>query len=377
MKSTTSTRHALLATLLAGAATATSVGCMSSTTTLASLNPFHKPDVVGANVDPRPGFSESIASGATKTRNSLASVGTKAKAAVSKTTGSVAGLFTGNKEAAETAVTAKDDPLRLDNRPDKLDPQIFVANGQLWESTGNLPKAMESYSKALEHQPNNAAALSNIARLHFRQGNHQQAEAYFERAIEQNPTDAVLRHDLGLTRSKLGQQATAIEALSQALEMSPQNPRFANNLASVHYEAGDPTASYEVLAKNNPPAVAHFNMAYLHYKHGQVNDARGHLNEAIKFQPLAATDAAVKRAVDRSQEMLAQLNATSNATEMARATPAVDSAPAATKPDAQIAAAVKSATSPTPASPASITTPSPGTGKTYSLPSGFKLPAVK
>ncbi len=70
-----------------------------------------------------------------------------------------------------------------------------------------------------------------------------------------------------------------------------------------------PVPHIQVLAKNNKPAVAHFNMAYLHFKNGQMTEAQGHLSEAVRFEPQAAGDAAVQRAVERSRDMLAQIDA--------------------------------------------------------------------
>lgn len=188
-----------------------------------------------------------------------------------------------------------------------MTPEVFVANGRLWESTGNFEKAMESYAKALEKQPNDPDALASIARLHFRQNSHEQAAKYFGQAIKEKPNDAGLYNDLGLTLSKLGNHGAAAATIGQALRLSPGSSRYANNLASVQFEGGDPSAALEVLVKNNKPAVAHFNMAYLHYKHGQAAESTRHLNQALAYQPQAETDPATKRAIERSRELLAQI----------------------------------------------------------------------
>lgn len=264
---------------------------------MASVNPFSKPS---PTLTPNPGITESIAS-------STKSIGGSAKKALTKTTDAVAGVFRRGEPLPESE--AATDPLSLANKPAKVGPEVFVANGQLWESTGELGKAMESYTKALESEPNNPPALTSIARLHFRQGNHKQAAEFFQRAISQTPDDAGLHNDLGLTLSKLGDYNGATSSLGKALELEPGTSRYANNLASVRFEAGDANSAYRVLSANNKPAVAHFNMAYLHYKNGQMTEARGHLGQAMQFQQEAEQDVAVKRAVDRSRDMLAQIDA--------------------------------------------------------------------
>ncbi|MGI9470338.1 MAG: tetratricopeptide repeat protein [Rubripirellula sp.] len=296
MKPATKLRRALLATCVAGA-TLASTGCSSGGFSMASVNPFSKPT---PNLNATPGITDSIAS-------STKSIGGSAKNALTKTTDAFAGVFR-RDDSLPTAETATD-PLSLSNRPAKVGPEVFVANGQLWESTGELGKAMESYTKALESEPNNPPALTSIARLHFRQGNHQQAVEFFDRAISQTPDDAGLHNDLGLTHSRLGNYAGANASLSKALDLAPGTSRYANNLASVRFESGDSNSAYQVLSTNNKPAVAHFNMAYLHFKNGQLTDARGHLSQAMLFEQEAEQDVAVKRAVDRSRDMLAQIDA--------------------------------------------------------------------
>ncbi|KAA5544704.1 tetratricopeptide repeat protein [Roseiconus nitratireducens] len=241
-------------------------------------------------------------------KNVGTSLASGTKNAVTKSRDTVAGWFGKDTPSAPDAVPGDEtDPVSLAHKAE-VSPEVFVANGRLWESTGNFEKAMESYAKALEKRPNDPAALSNIARLHFRQNNHAKAAEYFGKAIEQKPNDAGLYNDLGLTLSKLGNHSAAVGALSQALRLTPNSSRYANNLASVKFESGDQTGALEVLAKNNKPAVAHFNMAYLHYKHGQKTDATRHLNQALSYNGQAETDAATKRAVERSRELLAQID---------------------------------------------------------------------
>lgn len=254
-----------------------------------------------------PSVEESGSSWLSGPKNVGTSLASGAKGAASKSRTTVASWF-GRSDKPNRDVTEGDatDPTSLTHKAE-VTPEVFVANGRLWESTGNYEKAMESYAKALEKRPNDAAALANIARLHFRQENHQKAAEYFGKAIEQNTNDAGLYNDLGLTLSKLGNYNAASTTIEQALRLSPGSSRYANNLASVKFQAGDPAGALEVLVQNNQPAVAHFNMAYLHYKHGQKAESTRHLNQALAYEPQAASDAATKRAVERSRELLAQI----------------------------------------------------------------------
>ncbi|MEM9365582.1 MAG: tetratricopeptide repeat protein [Planctomycetota bacterium] len=264
---------------------------------LASLNPFKKSDPTQTETSIASSTSQAASNAADATRN-----------AFSKTGERIAGMFGGDKDTQ----IAADDPLSLQNKPEKVGPEVFVANGQLWELTGNSTKAMEDYAKALEAQPNHVGAMTSIARLHFREGNYPKAAEFFQQTLAQTPNDAAVYNDLGLTLGKLGQTDMAVKTLDRALQLAPGTSRYANNLASLQFESGKADAAYEVLAANNKPAVAHFNMAYLHFKKGQSDDAQSHLQKAITFETQSAADPATKRAVERSKEMLAQLSTPGN-----------------------------------------------------------------
>jgi tetratricopeptide (TPR) repeat protein len=250
----------------------------------------------------------------------VSSVGMASKNAFTKTKNGVTGLFTGKKSSVDSAGNplAADDPTRLDS-PASVGPDVFVAQGQLWETTGDFPKAMQSYTRALETEPKNTAALASVARLHFRQENYQPAADFFRRAIEQNPNAADLHNDYGLTQAKLGDMAGATQSITKALSLAPGTSRFANNLANVKYDSGDSQGALAVLMQHNKPAVAHFNMAYLHYKAGKLPEAKTHLAEVVKYEPQAAGDSSVSKAVARSKEMLAQIEGP--ATRIAEAAP--------------------------------------------------------
>ncbi len=232
---------------------------------------------------------------------------TASKSLVSKTSSKIGSWFGRDGEKPD-----QEDRLAIDSDSEHLQPDVFVANGQLWESTGNLTKAMESYAQALESDPNNGAAFTSIARLHFREARYPESAEYFQKAIAQNPEDAALYNDLGLTLSKLGQHDLAAQTLQRALELAPGTSRYANNLASVQFDSGNADEALKVLQANNKAAVAHFNMAFLYYKKGQTAKAKTQLTESLAYENEAASDPATKRAIDRSREMLAQLDAGGN-----------------------------------------------------------------
>ncbi|MEM9589212.1 MAG: tetratricopeptide repeat protein [Planctomycetota bacterium] len=278
-------RRRLVVTLIAAGVISTTTGCTTNAFSLASMNPFSSKT---SKVDPlqpeKPSITESIAKSAKSTTDRLT------------------GMF------RPKGVKAEADPLSLSNTPEKVNPEVFVANGQLWEASGNTDKAMENYTKALQDDAEYGPALTSIARLQYRIGNHAKAAEFFQKAIAKSPEDSGLYNDLGLTLGQLGRHDQASQVLQRALELSPGVSRYANNLAKVRYDAGDADGAYKVLAGNNKPAVAHFNMAYLHYSNGKPALARQQLNLSMQYESQASVDPSVKRAVDRSREMLARID---------------------------------------------------------------------
>lgn len=324
---TTKQARRILLACLVTASTTSATGCASRGMSLASMNPFSKKSDSG-----EPGMMSSagqaFASTTNGAKNAFMTVGSKTKSAMSGTGRSIAGVFGRDDATVDGKKLAEDDPLRLDAKEGEIGSEVFVANGQLWESTGNFPKAMDSYSKAIAANEKDSAALASMARLHFRQGNHKDAATYFQRALSEKPSDAGIHNDLGLTLSRLGQHDAAIKEVQTALQIAPRTSRYVNNLASVQFEAGNSAGAMATLSQANQPAVAHFNMAYLHYRKGDVAQAKTQLTAAMQYESKADTDAAIKRAVDRSRDMLVQIDSvTPSATPTAPALPGASTSP--------------------------------------------------
>lgn len=286
---------------------------------MASLNPFSKAgDKVAAapaETTPQTGQLASMRQAVTGQANNL---GMATSSAWKKTKNGVTGLFGGSSATATEDGTklADDDPTRL-STPASVSPEVFVAQGALWETTGDFTKAMDSYNRAVQTEPNNASALASIARLQLRQQNYPQASESFEKAIKVSPKDSALLNDYGMTRAKMGDTAGADKAISQALTISPGTSRFANNLANIRFDAGNADGALQVLLQHNKPAVAHFNMAYLQYQAGNYAEAKSQLTEVLKYEPAASQDSAVAQAVSRSRDMLTTIDA--GATRIAQA----------------------------------------------------------
>lgn len=184
-----------------------------------------------------------------------------------------------------SAATDKADPTSLASMPTKLTPELWVMQGQLAESQGQHAKALESYSKALEAEPKNLAALVSSARLYERQGDAAHSVEYFQKALAVNPNDASLHNDLGLAYSKAGNAAAAKDSLAKAANMDPTSVRYRNNLATLLVENGQADEAVSQLKQVLPPAVAHYNVAYLHFSKQNIPAAQQQLQLALQADP--------------------------------------------------------------------------------------------
>ena len=314
----------LAASTLAGLMTTT--GCQNTAGKVASMNPFDKSNEVSV-----------------------------ASAKKGDSSNFMTGWFKKKKDTTPRIVVAADqsDPTSLAHQG-KVTPEILIAHGRVCESVNDFEKAMNDYQRALEMDPENGEAWARLARLHYRLKDHAQAIESFGHALKQLPDDASLHNDLALSLSAIGNHQAAAQALDQAVKLKPRSSRYSNNLASVKFKNGDAQGALEVLVKNNKPAVAHFNIAYLHHKHGQSREALRHLNSALTYESTAAEDPAIEVAVKRSRELMQQIEATGAvtnqgvvsqqgwiqqpaATSTAAANTAATSPVAATSPAARIA----------------------------------------
>ena len=238
------------------------------------------------------------------------SVALIASSTLRKVRGEIADLWgtasEGNSETEET-VSQKEKGIH-GNNVQSLGAEMMVAQGALWETSGDLEKALDYYNMALCNEPNNLSALASMARLKMRQESYPDACKFFESAIEQSPSDAALHNDLGLARAKSGDTEGAIAAIGKAVELAPGKSRFANNLANVMFDAGDKANAFATLGKNNSPAVANFNMAYLYFRGGDYALAKQHLREVIRHEPESMHDLGAAQAVARSREMLIRID---------------------------------------------------------------------
>lgn len=237
------------------------------------------------------GVSSGIASTAKGVKGQFSSMGTAVSSAYNKTKSTITSAFT-------TTPPKTDDPTSLNSKAPSIGPEIYVAQGQLYESTGQFPKAMDNYSKALEIEPKNVAALASLARLHDRQNDSAKAVEFFKKALEMNPSDDAMHVELGNVYRKQGQLAAAKESYQKAVNLKPKEASHRSALAGVFLDEGREKEALNELANVESPAMANYRLAYLYFSRQNVPQAQTYLGNALRIDPN----------LQPARDMMAQLN---------------------------------------------------------------------
>jgi tetratricopeptide (TPR) repeat protein len=88
-------------------------------------------------------------------------------------------------------------------------------------NSGNAQGARALYQRALDKDPNYAAALNSLGRLAYDEGNLKLADEYFVKALAADPKYVAALHNRALVAKKQGRIAEASSLTNQALQIRP------------------------------------------------------------------------------------------------------------------------------------------------------------
>jgi tetratricopeptide (TPR) repeat protein len=208
----------------------------------------------------------------------LKSMGSTMTSAVGKAKDAVASTFT--MKPGETT----DPETSLAHMPKSLGPEIWVTQGQLAEMKGNHTAALDFYTKALEREPNNIPALQSIARLYVKQDQLPSAIDFYQRIITAQPS-AEHYAELAEAQRRANRLGDAQGSIQKAISIDPATTRYRNALASIMVSVGRSDEAVRQLEQVFPPAVANYNVAYLHFTNKNLAAAQQHLQLALQADP--------------------------------------------------------------------------------------------
>ncbi len=222
------------------------------------------------------GVTGSLASTTQAVKGQFTSMGTAVSSAYGKAKTAITSPF--------NATAPSGDPTSLATKP-TVGPELHVMKGHLDESQGNYAKALDSYSKALELEPKNASALLSMARLYERQNEKDKAVEFYQKAGLSAPNDASIFADLGSLQARSGNLTAGRAELQKAVNLDPKSTSYRSALAGVLLDSGNSEAAMTELQQVNSPAMANYQMAYLHFTRKNVPVTQQYLASALQIDP--------------------------------------------------------------------------------------------
>jgi tetratricopeptide (TPR) repeat protein len=176
-----------------------------------------------------------------------------------------------------------------------MDPSGVAANAY---ATGNYQSALEQYKAAIEKNPDDAEALSNMGQVLVRMGKPLEALPHFERAITLLPNRWAYRFNYARALGQANRWDDAIASYRQAQALFPEDYATTFNLALALHKKGDDAGAVEEYQKAIAlaPQDASFRLALaISYEKLQRNaEAAAAYEEYLRLAPQAGDAARVR-----------------------------------------------------------------------------------
>ncbi len=178
-------------------------------------------------------------------------------------------------------------------RPDSAAPsdsyEACYQRGLDLRQQGRFMEAEASYRRALQHRPDSADALNNLAILLSFQARLEEAAACCRRAIEADPSHFLAHNTLAAVLNKQDKLDEAEAMNRKALQLMPESPMVHNNLGIVLHRLKQPARAEIVLreAVRLDPSFpdAHSNLGDALMAQGRAFEAQVYYERALQLKP--------------------------------------------------------------------------------------------
>lgn len=126
---------------------------------------------------------------------------------------------------------------------------VMQTEGDLYVAQGEDSKALDSYRRALQYDPENIQARLALAKVCLRLGQSEQSKIAFERILRADPQNAEANAGLGRIALRAGQEDLALQELSRALSKDPNELDANEDLAAIKVRRSRLTEAQAILEK--------------------------------------------------------------------------------------------------------------------------------
>jgi len=179
-----------------------------------------------------------------------------------------------------------------------------------WKA-GQLPRARESFERAIELDPRHVKSLLNLSRVLLELNEPREASTRVTAALELDSTSAETHRLMGRVQSALGEREAAIESYRSALAIDAHDVWAMNNMGLVLIQLGRFEEALRPLARavqlDSTVAVFQNNFGMALERTGHFVAAAEAYRSAVSIDPgYAKASASLTRIGDRKDDALAQ-----------------------------------------------------------------------
>ena len=164
-----------------------------------------------------------------------------------------------------------------------------LQRGISFHQSSRLDEAIHCYRQALEVQPENTAALTNLGVALRTQGKPDEAIESFRKVLAINPADADTHYNLGNALKERGKLDEAVACYRKAITIKPDFAPSHYNLGNALKEQGQPDqaiSSYrQAIAIKPDDAKTHYNLGKALKDNGRLDEAVASYLKAVAIKP--------------------------------------------------------------------------------------------